>query len=285
MNPNSPSNIAPELLDSLCTEISAAAAAVLSQVAGAELQASATAVEDAAQAATRLQLTLSGAIEGQCELNLDGLMSSRFAGLLMGEAPVPDAEVTQDTREAAAELLGQICGNAADRLRKQHGPLEMKSQPVGIEQGGAGDDAAGQRHRIAITGGAEELAIELHALALTAPQPEEAAAQPDATPPPPPANAMPAFSTGSRNLDLLLEIELGASLRFGTRQMLLKDILELCSGSVVELDRKVQEPVELLIDGRVIAQGEVVIVDGNYGLRILQVSSPGEKIACLAQAR
>ncbi len=279
------SNIAPELLDSICAEISAAAAAVLSQVAGAELQAGASAPEDTAVAATRLQLTLTGAIEGRCELTLDGLMSSRFAGLLMGEAPAPDAEVTQDTREAAAELLGQICGNAADRLRKRHGPLEMKSQPVEIESDLAGDDASGQRRRITITGGSQELAIELRAMALTAPQAEEAAAAPDVTPPPPSANAMPAFTTGSRNLDLLLEIELGASLRFGTRQMLLKDILELCSGSVVELDRKVQEPVELLIDGRVIAQGEVVIVDGNYGLRILQVSSPGEKIACLAQAR
>ena len=284
MNPIPPS-IAPELLESLCTEISAAASAVLSQVAGTELQASATAAEDAAQAVTRLQLTLRGAIEGRCELILDAPMSGRFAGLLMGEAPAPDAEVTQDTREAAAELLGQICGNAADRLRKQHGPLEMKSQPMEPTADGAGEDAAGQRRRITITGGGEALAIEVHALALTAPQVEEAAAQPEATLPPPSANTMPAFTTGSRNLDLLLEIELGASLRFGTRQMLLKDILELCSGSVVELDRKVQEPVELLIDGRVIAQGEVVIVDGNYGLRILQVSSPGEKIACLAQAR
>jgi flagellar motor switch protein FliN/FliY len=95
------------------------------------------------------------------------------------------------------------------------------------------------------------------------------------------APEIPGSSSGSRNLDLLLDIELGASLRFGTRQMLLKDIIELCSGSVVELDRRVQEPVDLLIDGRVIAQGEVVIVDGNYGLRIVQVATPIEKIACL----
>ena len=63
--------------------------------------------------------------------------------------------------------------------------------------------------------------------------------------------------------------------------MLLKDILDLCSGSVVELDRRVEEPVDLLIDGRLIAQGEVVIVGGNYGLRILQVATQSEKIACL----
>jgi flagellar motor switch protein FliN/FliY len=91
----------------------------------------------------------------------------------------------------------------------------------------------------------------------------------------------PSSPFNNRNLDLLLDIELGVSLRFGSRQMLLKDILELCSGSVVELDRRVEEPVDLLIDGRVIAQGEVVIVGGNYGLRILQVATQGEKLACL----
>jgi flagellar motor switch protein FliN/FliY len=96
-----------------------------------------------------------------------------------------------------------------------------------------------------------------------------------------PTATPPAGQFNNRNLDLLLDIELGVTLRFGTRQMLLKDIVELCSGSVVELDRRVEEPVDLLIDSRLIARGEVVIVGGNYGLRILQVATPSEKIACL----
>ena len=53
--------------------------------------------------------------------------------------------------------------------------------------------------------------------------------------------------------------------------MLLRDILELDEGSVVELDRQVQESVELLLDGKLIARGEVVVVDGNYGLRIQEM--------------
>ena len=69
------------------------------------------------------------------------------------------------------------------------------------------------------------------------------------------------------NLDLLLDVVLDASLRFGQREMLLRDILELRPGSVIELNRNVQEPAELLVGGRVIARGDVVIVDGNYGLR------------------
>ena len=73
------------------------------------------------------------------------------------------------------------------------------------------------------------------------------------------------------NLDLVLEVELNVTVRFGQRQLTLREVLELTSGSVIELDRQVDEPVELLLDGKVIARGEAVVVDGNYGLRITEV--------------
>jgi flagellar motor switch protein FliN/FliY len=73
------------------------------------------------------------------------------------------------------------------------------------------------------------------------------------------------------NLDLVLDVELNVTLRFGERRLPLRDVLELASGSVVELDRQVDEPVELVLDGRVVARGEAVIIDGNYGLRITEV--------------
>lgn len=93
-------------------------------------------------------------------------------------------------------------------------------------------------------------------------------------------SAAPAEETGPipANLDLLLDVELDASLRFGQREMLLREILDLRPGSVVELDRKLQEPAELLVAGRVIARGEVVIVDGNYGLRITDILQPRQRL-------
>jgi flagellar motor switch protein FliN/FliY len=76
------------------------------------------------------------------------------------------------------------------------------------------------------------------------------------------------------NLKLVMDVELNVSLRFGQRQLPLREVLELTSGSVIGLDRQVDEPVELLLDGKVIARGEAVIVDGNYGLRITEVPRP-----------
>ena len=76
------------------------------------------------------------------------------------------------------------------------------------------------------------------------------------------------------NFKLLMDVELKVSLRFGQRQMPLREVLELTSGSVIELDRQVDEPVELLLDGKVIARGRAVIVDGNYGLRVTEIPQP-----------
>jgi len=74
------------------------------------------------------------------------------------------------------------------------------------------------------------------------------------------------------NLKLVMDVELNVTLRFGQRQLTLREVLELTTGSVVELDRHVEEPVELLLEGRVIARGEAVVIDGNYGLRVTEVS-------------
>jgi flagellar motor switch protein FliN len=268
-----------------------AASSVLSQIAGTALQALPAPLETATEAATLIRVELGGALEGLCEIALSEAMTAQFAALLTGEIPEPAAGVSDELREAAAELVQQICGNAADRLRAACGPLELK--PRLAEREPSGDiSTSGTRHLLRLDRGSDALELELHLLRLTSQaKPTEAAALPalptaptaaaSAAPPSALSAAPSTAQSGNRNLDLLLDIELGVTLRFGTRQMLLKDILELSSGSVVELDRRVEEPVDLLIDGRVIAQGEVVLVEGNYGLRILQVATQGEKLACL----
>ena len=72
-------------------------------------------------------------------------------------------------------------------------------------------------------------------------------------------------------MDLLLDVELPVSIRFGRTQAPLKDVLNLTIGSIVELDRSIEEPVEVLVNDLVIARGEVVVVEGNFAVRILEV--------------
>jgi flagellar motor switch protein FliN/FliY len=80
------------------------------------------------------------------------------------------------------------------------------------------------------------------------------------------------------NLDILKDIELQVTLRFGSAQMSLKDLAGLNSGSVIELDRALADPVEVLVGGHVIAHGEPIVVEGVYGIRISEIASRQERL-------
>lgn len=83
---------------------------------------------------------------------------------------------------------------------------------------------------------------------------------------------------------ILLDIELDATLQFGSRELPLREVLELGPGDVIELNRHVSEPVDLVVGDRIVARGEVVVQNGNFALRITEVATPQlrlESIRCL----
>ncbi len=85
----------------------------------------------------------------------------------------------------------------------------------------------------------------------------------------------------TRNLDLLLDVEIPISVEVGRTQMSLDDVLKLVPGSVVALDKKAEEPVDLRVNGKLVARGEVVLVDDTYGLRITQIVDAAGRIESL----
>lgn len=85
-----------------------------------------------------------------------------------------------------------------------------------------------------------------------------------------------------RNLDLILDISVPVSVELGRTTMLIKDILALSQGSIVELERVAGTPVDLLVRGKLLAQGEVVVVDENFGLKITNICGSEERVRNLA---
>jgi len=203
--------------------------------------------------------------------------------------------VIDDLRIGLVELRSE------ERLGERH-PDRVRETLA--ERAGGGLDAGGEVVFRVARGPAVELAELLAALQSEADQPaadKPAAEQPESAAESTPADQPPAeasekdaalaeaneaatlaaISKRDDNLELLLDVELEVTLRFGERQMLLRDILELSPGAVVELDRKLQEPAELLTAGKVMARGEVVIVDGNYGSRVTEIVSPQHRMPSL----
>jgi flagellar motor switch protein FliN/FliY len=83
------------------------------------------------------------------------------------------------------------------------------------------------------------------------------------------------------NLGVLLDVQLPVSIRFGETEMILEEIVKLGVGSVIELNSGIDQPVELVVNNRILARGEVVTVDGFYGIRITEITSAGERFKSL----
>lgn len=84
-----------------------------------------------------------------------------------------------------------------------------------------------------------------------------------------------------RNIDLIMDVPLDISVVLGRSRKSIKEILELATGSLIELDKLAEEPVEILVNGKKIAYGEVVVVDENFGVRITNIISSAERIESL----
>ena len=81
------------------------------------------------------------------------------------------------------------------------------------------------------------------------------------------------YDSGAGTMDLLMDMELPVMVRFGSTRMLLRDLLKLTAGSIIEFTRSQENPVEILVNKRVVARGSAIVVEGNYGVRIGEVAS------------
>ncbi|MEX2462214.1 MAG: flagellar motor switch phosphatase FliY [Paenibacillaceae bacterium] len=91
-------------------------------------------------------------------------------------------------------------------------------------------------------------------------------------------NAGPGMQTDETNLGLLLDIPLKVTVELGRTQKIIKDILELSQGSIIELDKLAGEPVDILVNNKLIAKGEVVVIDENFGVRVTDIINQWDRI-------
>ncbi|MEE8484117.1 MAG: flagellar motor switch protein FliN [Nitrospinota bacterium] len=123
---------------------------------------------------------------------------------------------------------------------------------------------------------AEDLEKQREMLRDEADQPKDEEAV--AVSPPPAAAQAASIHPGDEKLDLILDIPLNLSVELGRTKMLINDLLQLGQGSVIELTKLVGEPLEVLVNDKLIAKGEVVVVNEKFGVRLSEVLSAKERI-------
>ncbi|HYH00165.1 MAG TPA: flagellar motor switch protein FliN [Terriglobales bacterium] len=248
------------------------ASAVLSQALGTQWNVEVTTLAGKGEDPVTLAFGATGGIHGEWCVCLSRTNAARLSSAFMMSPETDTAEWTPALQDAAEELFRQIAGDAALAMKPLAGEVKLQLisgarpewEPASEHMVSASTEHLVVHMTVRIS---PELLDSLRSIAPACGVCVGAAQQEK--------------PMSSRNLDLLMDVDLGATLRFGRKVMPLRDILELTSGSVIELDRQVHEPVDLLIEGKLVARGEVVIVEGNYGLRVTEVASPQQKMAVL----
>jgi flagellar motor switch protein FliN/FliY len=198
-------------------------------------------------------------------------ITARFSGAATGEVVVV---VGQDLADALKESpLGELDLTAAVRpaleaAGRVFGPVvldpgQLMEPGVALSAIAAKDDAV----VVPLLDGGEVRAVV--ALALT-PWPADAGPSGVAT-------RGPGTLAGRGGLDMLHDVEMEVSAELGRTRMSVRELLSLSPGAIVELDRAAGSPADLLVNGRLIARGEVVVVDENFGIRITEIVSPGSE--------
>ena len=96
-----------------------------------------------------------------------------------------------------------------------------------------------------------------------------------------PEGAGAALAAGETSLDVILDIPVTLSMEIGRSRISIEDLLQLAKGSVVELDRMAGEPLDVLVNGTLVARGEVVVVNDKFGVRLCDVISPADRVKSL----
>lgn len=100
--------------------------------------------------------------------------------------------------------------------------------------------------------------------------------------------ALPSFGSSrsdeSHGLDILMDIPLDISVELGRTRMVVKEVVDLGIGSIIEIEKAAGEPVDVMVNGRLVARGEVVVIEDNFGVRITEILNPRERVARLGEA-
>jgi flagellar motor switch protein FliN/FliY len=228
--------------------------------------------------------------------------------LMLGGEGTPAEDLVGDSKDALAETFNQVMGSANQTLSDLAGETFAIAN---VEILAIAPDAAAYAEQLGLGGfqdvqlptTQDSLSATVHLLfpdlllqqlkrklgvgeAPAAPAPPEPSpASVAATLTAPPRQAAPVAAgpmPDSGNLDLLLDIQLPVVVRMGQTEMQMGELLKLTPGSILELNRSADAPVELLVNGKLIAKGEVVVVDGNFAFRITEIESRAARIRSLA---
>lgn len=239
---------------------------------------------------TVIEVEVSGDVSGQMLVVVPPGLATALGDMMIGGEGEPRETMEPDDIDAIKEIISNILGSASTSLSAQNDMPKMNFSVLGVNFVGADEEinihdyvtmliydfSINTLNNVIMfvldravssalsSGGAEE------------PAPAMGGGIPAAYTP-----TVPHHNLGEdelKNIQLLMDVRLTIRVRIGSKRMLLRDVINMDIGSIVELDQLANEPLDILVDNKKIAEGEVVIVDGNFGVQITSIGSKKDRL-------
>jgi flagellar motor switch protein FliN/FliY len=253
-----------------------------------------------------VKATYSKGVTGTFFFSMPLRESTILVDLMLGGDGAPADSLAGDSKDALSETFNQVMGSANQTLSDQAGEtlsisgleiIELPSFDTASTENALGP---GPFLTVPLATTQDTLVTNIYAMASSLlfgqlklklgllpqesiPMPVDASSM-DGPQPFGSYAPIPSYesSVDTRNLELLLDIELPVVVRMGHTEMPLGELLKLTPGSILELNRPADAPVDLLVNGKQIAKGEVVVVDGNFAFRITEIESAAQRLQNLS---
>lgn len=249
---------------------------------------------DSSSIATPLALTdvsVSGDVDARMQIAIAPTLATAVGDLMMGEEDVSGREeMSEDDLDATKEFISNVVGSFSTALggQKELPKLSFNVENIVFLDSSKNVEFGGMEHLFvysmklqSISDQAVFAIDEILKKQLSDDEPEEQSASAEGSATSVSSENLPQTRLNSeemKNIPLIMDVKLPVRVRIGTKKMLLKDVLTMDIGSVVELNQLANDPLEILVGDKVIAMGEVVIVDGNFGVQITEIGTKKERL-------
>ncbi len=240
-----------------------------------------------------LKLSVSGDVDAKAMVALPPNLAASLSDMMMGEEASDREDVNEDDLDATKEIVSNIFGAIGNTLsaQKELPVLTFKIDDIDFISDESEVSLEDFSKMFVYKFSLESLNSLLmfimdeslqNALFGSSSEPEEQSAPAAAQNSNPcPSEEVHLSQEEMNNISLIMDVKLPIRVRIGKKKMLLKDVLNMDIGSVIELNQLANDPLDILVDNHVIAQGEVVIVDGNFGVQITSIGTKRERLTQL----
>ena len=240
-----------------------------------------------------VKLNISGDIDAKAMVALPPNLSASLSDMMMGEDASDREDVSEDDIDATKEIVSNIFGAIANTLSAQKELPALSFSVEDIEFINNDDEVsleAFSRMYVYKFTMDSLSSLLMFIMDETLKNRLFGSSDIDSSSDMGFSSSEPVESSGSNvqlsgdemnNISLIMDVKLPVRVRIGKKRMLLKDVLNMDIGSVIELNQLANDPLEILVDNHVIAQGEVVIVDGNFGVQITSIGTKRERLTQL----